>query len=64
MTGMGEIVPIADTDGLVKGIGRVLADRSRFIRPRAEIEQQFDLDVTVRSYERLFENEIQKKRRS
>jgi glycosyltransferase involved in cell wall biosynthesis len=64
MTGMGEVVPVADTAGLVTGIERVLTGRSNYLRPRAEIEQLFDLDVTVSAYEQLFEQEICKKRRS
>lgn len=64
MTGMGEVVPVADSDGLVKGIERVLSDRSRYLRPRAEVERLFDLDVTVSAYERLFEEELAKKRRA
>ena len=61
MTGMGVEVPVADTPGLVRGIVEVLDHRERFIRPRAEIEAQFDLDVTVRGYEELFAREIGKK---
>jgi glycosyltransferase involved in cell wall biosynthesis len=64
MTGMGEVVPVADTAGLVSGIERVLTDRAKYLRPRADIEQLFDLDVTVSAYEQLFEHEFCKKRRS
>jgi glycosyltransferase involved in cell wall biosynthesis len=54
VTGMGEIVAIADSDSLAEGIGKVLANPARYVRTRAEIERIFDLDVTVASYERLF----------
>jgi glycosyltransferase involved in cell wall biosynthesis len=54
MTGMGEIVAIADSDALAAGIEQVLDDPDRYIRERAEIERIFDLDVTVGSYEALF----------
>lgn len=54
MTGMGEIVKIADADSLAEGIEQVLANPERYIKPRAEIERIFDLDVTVSSYEELF----------
>ena len=63
MTGMGEIVPVADTPGLVDGIERVLTNRNSYIRPRAEIEARFDLDVTMRGYEDLFSGEIARSRR-
>ncbi len=54
MTGMGEIVAIADSDSLAAGIEKVLGDPGNYIRERAEIERIFDLDVTVSSYEALF----------
>jgi len=61
MTGMGEVVAIGSTPALVDGIDCVLADRERYIRPRLEIEALFDLQVTVRKYEELFEREIKRK---
>jgi glycosyltransferase involved in cell wall biosynthesis len=54
MTGMGEIVAIADSDSLAAGIERVLDDPEAYIRDREEIERIFDLEVTVASYEELF----------
>lgn len=54
MTGMGEIVVIADSASLAAGIERVLDDPERYIKERAEIERIFDLEVTVQSYEKLF----------
>lgn len=62
-TGMGEIVPIADTPALVEAASRVLRDRDRYIRPRHEIEERFDLRATVAGYEALFEDELRKKGR-
>ncbi len=55
MTGMGEIVPVADAEGLATGILKVLADPKRYIRPRTEIMRTFSIDRTVEEYERLFE---------
>jgi len=55
MTGMGEIVQVADAGGLGRGIVKVLTDPQRYIRPRAEIMRLFDLEHTVSEYERLFE---------
>ena len=60
MTGMGEIVPIADARGLAEGIIKVLRDPQRYIKPRAEIMRVFELARTVDAYEKLFEE----KRRS
>ncbi len=55
MTGMGEIVPVADAEGLAKGIIKVLKDPARYIKPRAEIMRIFELARTVEAYEQLFE---------
>jgi glycosyltransferase involved in cell wall biosynthesis len=54
MTGMGEVVPIADARGLAEGIVRVLRSPQRYIRPREEIMQIFELKHTVDQYEALF----------
>jgi glycosyltransferase involved in cell wall biosynthesis len=55
MTGMGEIVPVADARGLAEGIIKVLADPAKYIKPRGEIMQMFELARTVEEYEKLFE---------
>jgi len=54
MTGMGEIVPIADAAGLAGGISKVLRDRASYVKPRDEIMRTFELAATVDAYERLF----------
>lgn len=54
MTGMGEIVPIADAHGLAEGLLKVLRDPQRYVKPRAEIMRIFELARTVDEYERLF----------
>jgi glycosyltransferase involved in cell wall biosynthesis len=54
MTGMGEIVPIADAEGLAAGIVKVLTDPAKYIKPRGEIMRMFELARTVEEYERLF----------
>jgi glycosyltransferase involved in cell wall biosynthesis len=64
MTGMGVEVPVADTPKLVHGIAELLDNRERYLRPRADIEQQFDLEGTVGAYEKLFASEIRRKQRS
>jgi len=54
MTGMGEIVPIADAEALAAGIVKVLRDPQRYIKPRGEIMRRFELKQTVDAYEALF----------
>lgn len=55
MTGMGEIVPVADAAGLAAGVIKVLRNPKAYIKPRGEIERMFDLRRTVDAYESLFE---------
>jgi glycosyltransferase involved in cell wall biosynthesis len=54
-TGMGEITPIGDANGLAQSILKVLDDRDSYSRPRDEIVERFSTDRTVDSYEVLFE---------
>jgi glycosyltransferase involved in cell wall biosynthesis len=54
VTGMGEVAPIADPAGLAAALARVLTDRPRYVRPRAEIAATFDLAATAAFYERLY----------
>lgn len=54
-TGMGEVVPIGDSDALAAAILRVIELRDRYVRPRAEIEAKFSTDKTAIEYERLFQ---------
>lgn len=55
MTGMGEIVPVADAQGLAEGAIKVLRNRPAYVKPREEIMRVFELARTVAEYERLFE---------
>jgi glycosyltransferase involved in cell wall biosynthesis len=55
MTGMGEIVPVADAQGLADGIVKVLAAPGKYIKSRGEITRMFELERTVDEYEKLFE---------
>ncbi|MCX6032458.1 MAG: glycosyltransferase family 4 protein [Chloroflexi bacterium] len=55
MTGMGEIVPIADAVGLAGGIVKVLQNPVKYVKPRGEITRMFELARTVDEYEKLFE---------
>lgn len=62
MTGMGEIVPVADPPALAEAVTRVLRDQPAYVRPRAEIQARFDIAVTVAAYERLFTALLAEKR--
>lgn len=55
MTGMGEIVPVADARALAAGIVKVLGAPERYIKPQEEICRLFELSRTVSAYETLFE---------
>lgn len=58
-TGMGLVVPIGDSAALADAIMQVLADRSRFVRPREEIAARFSTERTATEYEVLF-NELKR----
>ena len=55
MTGMGEVVPIADSAALAEAVIRVLNDRDKYVQPRSEIEALFSTERTAEMYEQLFE---------
>ncbi|MFN8505909.1 glycosyltransferase family 4 protein, partial [Kouleothrix sp.] len=58
-TGMGLVVPIGDSAALAEAIVEVLANRARFVRPRAEIAARFSTERTAAEYEALF-NELKR----
>jgi glycosyltransferase involved in cell wall biosynthesis len=62
-TGMGEIAPIGDAQGLAEAILRVLRARETYIRPRSEIAAQFDLQATLTGYEQVFQDVMDRRRR-
>lgn len=53
-TGMGEIAPIGDAEGLAAAILKVLDQREHYVRPREEIAARFSLERTLDDYEALF----------
>jgi glycosyltransferase involved in cell wall biosynthesis len=61
MTGMGRTTPIRDSAALAEALLDVLANRSNYVRPRAEIAARFSPDAVAEKYEALFE-ELQRKR--
>ncbi len=54
-TGMGEVVPVGDSEALAAAILRVIELRERYVRPRAEIAAKFSTERTAAAYEQLFE---------
>lgn len=54
-TGMGEIAPVGDADGLAQAILRVLDNRTAYLRPREEIAARYAPDAIAAAYEGLFE---------
>ncbi|MCJ7550551.1 MAG: glycosyltransferase family 4 protein [Anaerolineae bacterium] len=58
-TGMGEIAPIGDADGLADAILKVLDNRENYIRPREEIEERFSIEKAVVEYEALFQRMLE-----
>lgn len=54
MTGMGEIAPIGDADGLAEAILKVLRNRTTYVKPFSVIARVFSPDETARRYELLF----------
>jgi len=57
-TGMGEVVPVGNSPALAEAILRILGDRQRYVRPRAEIEAMYSTPRTAELYEQLFEELI------
>jgi glycosyltransferase involved in cell wall biosynthesis len=54
-TGMGEVVPIGDSEALAAAIIRVLRNRPQYLRPRHEIAARYNTERTAAEYEALFE---------
>jgi glycosyltransferase involved in cell wall biosynthesis len=60
-TGMGEIVPIGDSEALAEAIIRVVKDPEDYVRPRREIEQRWSTERTAAEYESLFERLLEER---
>jgi glycosyltransferase involved in cell wall biosynthesis len=55
-TGMGRIVPPRDPDALGAALLDVIRNRPSYVRPRAAVAAEFDLERSLREYEELFES--------
>ena len=53
-TGMGEIAPIGDAEGLAQAMLKVLDNPAAYVRPREEIAERFSVAQTAEQYEALF----------
>jgi glycosyltransferase involved in cell wall biosynthesis len=60
-TGMGQVAPIGDAQGLAEAIVEVLRNRAAYVRPRQEIAARFSTARTADGYEALFEKLLQEK---
>ncbi len=58
-TGMGEIAPVGDPEGLANAMLQVLDHQHSYIRPREKIVKRFSTERTVREYEVLFKKMLQ-----
>ena len=54
LTGMGEIAPIGDAEGLARAILQVLENPSRYRRSREEVRALFSADDTLAFYEATY----------
>ncbi len=54
-TGMGEVAPIGDAEGLAEAILKVFDNREVYMRTRHEIAARFSTEQTVKEYEALFQ---------
>ncbi|HQV27350.1 MAG TPA: glycosyltransferase family 4 protein [Thermoflexales bacterium] len=55
-TGMGEVAPIGDAAALAAAIERVIANRTRYVRPRSEISARYSTERSVVAYTGLYED--------
>jgi glycosyltransferase involved in cell wall biosynthesis len=54
-TGMGEVVPVGNSQALAEAIIRVVRSRNAYARPRGEIANRWSTERTAAEYEALFE---------
>jgi glycosyltransferase involved in cell wall biosynthesis len=63
-TGMGEIVPIGDSEALAAAINKVIANRAAYVRPRDVIAGLWSTRATAVGYEALFQRLLAARRAS
>jgi glycosyltransferase involved in cell wall biosynthesis len=54
LTGMGEVVPIGDSEALADAIIKITNDPETYYRPGKEVEDMFDPMVNAAAYESLY----------
>lgn len=54
-SGMGEVVPVGDSEALAEAIMRVLSDKEAYVRPAEEIRERWSTERTAAGYESLFQ---------
>lgn len=53
-TGMGEIFPVRDAEGLAQALVKVLSDPQKYQGDMAEIAKYYDPDTVAQEYEKIF----------
>lgn len=57
-SGMGQVVPIGDSDALAEAIIDVIGHREDYVRPQEEISERWSTERTAAGYEALFDELI------
>ena len=60
-TGMGEVVPVGDSQALAEAIIDVVGNKADYVRPRQEIADRWSTERTAAGYEALFERLLEEK---
>ena len=63
-TGMGEVVPVGDSEALAEAVIKVVGHKEKYVRLRKEIAARWSVDGTAAEYEALFERLLREKRGS
>lgn len=63
-TGMGEVVPVGDSQALAEAVIRVGRSKTDYVRSREEIAERWSVERTAAAYEALFERLLEEKRAS
>jgi glycosyltransferase involved in cell wall biosynthesis len=61
-SGMGEVVPVGDSEALAEAIIKVVGSKEDYVRPREEIAARWNTQRTAAGYEALFERLLEGKR--